>query len=81
MNKQDALTKATMSAINNAMNKSSKLKPANKTTDYKQQLKLLAEGYANEFMNVLLGFVTEEDLCKLLNASDTTEEIILLDQN
>ena len=80
MNKQDALTKATMSAINNAMNKSSKLKPADKTIDYKEKLKLLAEDYANDCMNLLLGFITEEDLYNLLNGKDTTEEIIFLEQ-
>ena len=79
---REALTNATMSALQKELVGSNKVKANDKTINYKKQLKRLAEGYANEFMNLLLGFVTEEDLYKLLNANnDATEEIILLNQN
>ena len=76
---REALTNATMSALQKELAVGNKVKADNKA-DYKKQLKRLAEGYANDFMNLLLGFITEEDLCKLLNANDSTDEIMILEK-
>lgn len=79
---REALTNATMSALQKELAGSNKVKANDKTINYKKQLKKLSEDYANDFMNLMLGFIPEEELYNLLNANkDTTEEIILLDQN
>lgn len=76
---REALTNATMSALQKELAGSNKVKADNKA-DYKKQLKRLSEDYANDFMNLLLGFVTEEDLYNLLNTNDSTDEIMILEQ-
>lgn len=78
---REALTNATMSALQNEMNNKRTVRPNDKTTNYKKQLKKLSEDYANDFMNLMLGFIPEEDLYNLLNANNNaTEEIIFLEQ-